>query len=171
MRVGRAVIDWYRSVLDRDDGAARAARARLRRCHSPVEALAVAETHDLNRRLKDMIGNAVPGVEQLALVAVAFACLKGVDGDPLAAQFGKKNSADGPRVLSELRFQSLIRIRSCRELMTPLRRSMAVLGRDASCNGWALAEDLYRWNDRVRNKWCFQYFGTGFAEKMQEETK
>ena len=37
--IGRAVLEWYRSALEGDHGDARTARARLRRCESPSEAL------------------------------------------------------------------------------------------------------------------------------------
>ena len=166
--VGGVVIDWYRSSLGRDVGTARTTRARLRRCQSPVEALAVDETHDLHNRLKEL--DVTPTADQLALLATTFARLKGLDGDALAGSFGKKSTKDGPPMLGRQRFQSLIRVRSRRELMAPLRRSLAVLGPDPSCNGWALAEDLFFWNDRVRNNWCFQYFGAEFARGDQEET-
>ena len=166
--VSGIVVAWYESSLGRDDGAARAARARLKRCESPVEALAVAETHDLNERLRKLGKN--PTADRLALLATTFARLEDVHGDRLAVAFGKKSAKDGPRLLSELRFQSLIRVRSRRDLIVPLRRSLAVLGANPACNGWALAEDLYFWNDRVRNNWCFQYFGAGFARANQGET-
>lgn len=168
MSVGGIVMEWWWSSLDRDDGQARAARARLRRCESPAEALAVAETHDLNARLKKLDQN--PTSDQLALLATVFARLAGVDGERLAVLLGRQTMKDGPRTLSELRFQSLIRIRSRRDLMTPLRRSLSVLGANPACNGHALAEDLYYWNDGVRNRWCFQYFGAEHAEINQEET-
>ena len=165
--VGGIVIEWYGDSLGRDDGPARAVRARLRRCESPAEALAVAETHSLNERLKEF--GETPTPDQLALLATTFGRLKGVHGSELAALFGRKAAKDGPRALSELRFQSLIRVRSRRDLMTPLRRSLGVLESDLACNGRALACDLYFWNERVRNKWCFQYFGAGFAAPNQEE--
>ena len=168
--VGQAAVEWYRSTLGGDDGTARAARARLRRCRSAAEALSVAETHELFRLLKKASPYAIPRPDQLALIAMAFARLRFVEGGRLAALFGKRESKDGPRRLSELRFQSLIRVRSHRELMAPLRRSLAILGADASCDGKSLARDLYRWNDRVRNAWCFQYFGSWDAEERKKET-
>ncbi|MCY4382795.1 MAG: type I-E CRISPR-associated protein Cse2/CasB [Nitrospinae bacterium] len=168
MSVGRIVIEWWRSSLGRDDGQARAARARLRRCESPAEALAVAETHDLNASLKRREQN--PTSDQLALLVTVFARLAGVDGEKLAVLLGRQTMKQGPRTLSELRFQSLIRFRSRRDLMTPLRRSLSVLGANPACNGHALAEDLYFWNDGIRNRWCFQYFGAEYVEINQEET-
>ena len=166
--IGAIVVDWYRSSLARDDGAARAARAQLRRCVSPAETLVVAETHDLDQMMKTH--DRVLQPDRLALLATAFSHLKGVQGERLAILFGKRPNKDGPRSLSELRFQSLIRARSSRDLIVPLRRSLAVLGSDPSCNGWALAEDLFWWGENVRNNWCFEYFGAAFARTNQEES-
>lgn len=166
--VGKAVVQWYRTFLEKDDGHARTARARLRRCESPTEALAVAETHELNRLLKAN-GNK-PSAAQLALVATIFARLGGLNGGRLATMLGAKSGLDGPRKLSELRFQALIHIRTHLYLIAPLRRAIAVLGTDQPCNGWALAQDLYFWNDNIRNNWCFQYFGAEFAGTNQGDT-
>ena len=166
--IGEVVVEWYSKFMGRDDGAARSARARLRRCSSPVEALAVAETYELNALLKGHDRIPTPG--QLALVATTFSRLRSIDGERLAAAFGVRSAKDGPRRLSELRFQSLIRVKSHRELIIPLRRAMAVLGPDLSCNGRRLAEDLYYWNDNVRGNWCFQYFGAAFAATNQGES-
>ncbi len=165
--VGGIVVEWHRSVLSHDDGATRATRARLRRCELPADALIIEATHDLNSRLEAT--GIVPSADQLALLATTFARLKGTHGYRLAALFGTKTPKDGPRPLSELRFQALIRVRSHRELITPLRRSLAVLGPDLTCNGRALADDLFWWNDKARNSWCFQYFGAGFAADTQGE--
>ena len=167
MTVGGAVLEWWRLSLGRDDGGTRAARARLRRCNSPAEVLAISETHDLNRHLQTADLTATS--DQLALLTTIFAALNGTDGEKLATQFGKKEGKDSPPKLSELRFQSLIRVRSRKELMVPLRRCLAILGPNPVCNGYALAEDLYFWSDEVRNRWCFQYFGAEYAKTGQKE--
>ena len=163
--IGKIVVAWHGRCMGRDDGAARSVRARLRRCSSPVEALAVAETLELNARLREH--GQTPTAGQLSLLATTFARLRSLDGERLASAFGARSAKDRPRRLSELRFQALIRIKSHRELMTPLRRAMAVLGSDLSCQGWNLAEDLYDWSDEVRSRWCFQYFGAEFAMTNQ----
>ena len=165
--IGGIVVAWYESSVGGDDGAARAARARLRRCESPADALTIDATHELDEHL-GKIGER--RADRLALLATTFARLRGVRGRTLAALFGEKPGGDGPRLLSELRFQSLIRARSHRELIVPLRRSLAVLGSEPACDGYALAEDLYWWGEEVRNRWCFQYFGAGFAAENQGET-
>ncbi len=168
-RIGEVVVEWHRRFLSHDGGTARSVRARLKRCSSPVEAFAVEETHELNALLIKA-NSQNPTVGQLALLATTFARLRSINGERLASAFGTKSVKDGPRRLSEIRFQSLIRVKSRRELIAPLRRSMAVLGPDLSCNGWKLAEDLFYWNDKVRCNWCFQYFGAEFTTTNQGES-
>ena len=165
--VGNVVTGWHKETFGREDGAARAARAKLRRCKSPAEALLVAETHKLNRRFHE-IGQK-PDADQLALLAVVFSHLHDVQGKKLAEQFGEMSAKDSPRKLSETRFQSLIRNRSHRELISPLRRCLGVLGKDLNCNGYRLATDLYYWTDKTRNDWCFQYFGINFIDSNETE--
>ncbi len=159
--VGEVVAKWYKTALGNDKSAARMARARLRRCVSPADALCVEEIHHLNRLLADSGRHA--SASQLSLLATTLALVKDIRGKRLASKFGAKPSRDGPRTLGALRFQSLIRIRTHRDLIVPLRRSIRVLGSDVACDGNALAQDLYFWNDKVRNDWCFQYFGMEFA--------
>ena len=84
---------------------------------------------------------------------------------------GGAHRRDAPRALSALRFQSLIRTSDRAELITGLRRAMAIV-RQTPVDVAALAADLYRWNDDVRTAWCFQYFGATAAapERIPEET-
>lgn len=166
-KIGDVVVEWYTEIFERDDGASRAARARLRRCKSPAEALLVSETHDLNWRLRDIGEN--PDSDQLTLISVVFSHLHDVRGKKLAAQFGESLAKDSPRKLSETRFQSLIRNRTHRDLVVPLRRCLGVLGKDLKCDGYRLAADLYFWNDNTRNDWCFQYFGINFMNSNETE--
>ena len=168
-RIGNIVTKWYDKHLAGDFGSARRARALLRRCVSPADALMVGETHELNHSLKRQ--GQQPTAGQLALIATTFARLRGIQGAKLAVTFGSKPSKDGPRKLSELRFQTLIRVRTHRDLIAPLRRSIDVLRPDTTCNGWVLSEDLYFWSGSVRNQWCFQYFGAEFAGPNGEFTQ
>lgn len=171
--IGQEVVNWFNEHVNRDDGSARATRARLKRCNSAVEALAVSATHDLNGRLKELkeLSEYSPSADQLAAIAITFSHLKSINGKPIAVAFGTKSGKDGPRKLSELRFQSLIRVQSHRELIASLRRAMAVLQPELSCNGWKLAEDIFWWGDDNRRRWCLQYFGAGIPEtKQQGET-
>ena len=167
MSVGKCVVEWWLSSLSGDSGTSRAAKANLRRCSAPVDALAVSETHDLNLILQKGGYRATP--DRLALIATIYSQLGGMNGEKLAGMFGRRPSKNGPRNLSELRFQSLIRIDSPRNLMVPLRRSLAVLATNPVCDGYALARDLFYWNDGVRNRWCFEYFGSEIEKSSDKE--
>ena len=165
-KVSDIVTTWHRETFSRDNGTARAARARLKRCKSPTQALVVAETHDLNRRMRQH--GKVPNADQLTLICVIFSHIDNVQGKKLAAQFGAISVNKVPK-LNNMRFQSLIRASSHRDLFVPLRRSLDILGREVACDGCKLAEDLYYWNDMIRNEWCFQYFGASFAKVDKKE--
>ena len=167
--LGVICAGWWHQTFGNDDGAARIARARLRRCGTPVEALLVEAVHDLNARLR--AAGYRPGANRLALVAIVLAHVNGNDKRKLAEAFGQRGSKDGPRALSELRLQTLIRTTDPAHLITPLRRAMAIVRR-VPVNITALAADLYRWNDDTRTAWCFQYFGASNAvpERIPPET-
>ena len=164
---GTVCAGWWHQTFDNDDGAARMVRARLRRCATPAEALAIEAVHDLNARLQ--VTGYRPGADRLALVAIALAHVNESGNRTLAEVFGHRESRDGPRVLSELRFQSLIHTANYTDLIAPLRRAVAIV-RGMRVNVAALAADLYRWNERTRIAWCFQYYGAPDAVPAQGET-
>lgn len=165
---GAICAAWWRRTLGDDDGAARMDRARLRRCTTPAQALAIEAVHDLNAKLR--AAGYRPGADQLALLAIVLAHVAEGGELRLAAAFGRQESKDAPRALSALRFQSLIRTSDRAELITALRRAMAIVRR-TPVDVTALAADLYRWNEDVRTAWCFQYFGATAAapERIPEE--
>ena len=160
-------LEWWRRTFGQDTGVARMIRAQLRRCSSPVEVLTIESVHDLNRILRDY--GHQPSPDQLALIATVLADVenneerKEREACKIATLFGRKTPKDGPRALSALRFQRIIHTRDRAQLITPLRRAMAII-RKNPINVIALARDLYYWNERTRNSWCFQYFG---AEKTE----
>jgi len=59
--------------------------------------------------------------------------------------------------LSQLRFQRLIRSTESGELARALRRALSLI--DPACNVAALGADFLRWDEQVRMRWCFDYFG------------
>ena len=148
---------WHRTFRD-EHGSGYASRARLRRCLTPVDAIAIDAVHDLNRHL-DAAGHH-PCADRLALLAITLAHVEEDGQHPLAELLGARRGKGASRVLNKLRWQALIRITDPRELITPLRRAMAVVCHRPIHVG-ALAGDLFRWNDTTRTKWCFQYFGAG----------
>ncbi len=149
-RPGQVALGWWRQNLrpDEDSGAARALRARLRRSSDMVELLSepnvIALYEALNRR---------PSPETLAAIVHVLSQVERHDARRAAQVFG----AGDPKPLSALRFQRLIRSNDPAELMQVLRRALPLVGH--ACNVAALAEDLLFWGERVRVRWCFDYFG------------
>lgn len=160
--VGLLCNEWWRQTFGNDDGAARMARAKLRRCSAQIEVFTIECVHDLNRRLLD--GGLSTTSDQLALVSVALAHVTNAGEEKLACLFGHQVVKGGPRALSASRFQRLVHTYDRAQLISPLRRSMIIV-RQSRINVVALATDLYYWNDRVRNAWCFQYFDASNAEQ------
>ena len=164
---GTACMDWWANCIAAETGAARRARAELRRAASVTDALAVAATHDLHRRLVHTgydLRKRRDGPDRLALIAVALAQLTENTGATAAQRFGQGE----PKALSELRFNSLIRARSPRQLLRPLPRALRLL--KGSANVHRLAADLYWWSDTTRTSWCFDYHGATQARPTTEET-
>lgn len=164
---GAVCAGWWRQTFANDDGAARMVRARLRRCATPAEALTIEAVHDLNAQLR--AAGYRPGAERLALVAIVLAHAAESGDRRLAEVFGRRESKDGPRALSELRFEALVHTTDCVGLIAPLRRAMAIVRR-TPVSVAALAADLYRWDQNVRIGWCFQYYGASDAVLTQRET-
>ncbi len=142
--IGNAAYGWWKYSLG-DDGAGRMARARLRRCDTPADALAIDATHALHVALGGKLQNRA---DTLALIAVALANIRVTSPQSAAARMGE--------TLSALRFQTLIRSDAA-ALMRPLRRGLVQIDRTA--NVGRLASDLYYWSDKTRNDWCFAYYG------------
>lgn len=157
---GAVCAAWWHQTFGNDDGAARMTRARLRRCATALEALSVEAVHDLNARLRE--AGYRPAADRLALLAIVLAHVSEYGDLRLPRAFGRREHKDAPRVLSTLRFQSLVGATEPVELITALRRAMAIV-RASPIDVAALASDLYRWDQRVRTAWCFQYFGAPAA--------
>ena len=157
---------WWRSAIDADTGHARNTRAELRRADTPLAVLGVSAVHDLNRELEEAgyrLRHHIDGPDRLALIAVVLAHVKEGRGANAARRFG----AGVPKPLSVLRFNTLIRTNSLRELIRPLVRALAIIG--GSTDVRKLADDLYWWNDRVRTEWCFDYYGASDAKPVVED--
>ena len=166
---GAICAHWWHQALGGDDGPARTTRARLRRCSTAPEALTIDAVHDLNARLRAK--GFPPGAGLLALIAIALAHVSESGELGLAAEFGRRAGKDGPRPLSEQRFQALIRTTRHTDLIVPLRRAMAIVRR-APIAVAPMANDLFFWNENIRTKWCFQYFGAAEAapERISQES-
>lgn len=160
--------EWWATCIAADTGAARQARAVLRRAASVTDALAASATHDLNRRLAGAghdLRKRRDGPDRLALIAVSLAQVTENLGDTAAQRFG----GGDPKALSGLRFNALIRAKEPRQLMRPLARALRII--NGGANVRKLAADLYWWSDTTRTNWCFDYHGAREAKPIPEETK
>lgn len=153
--IGAAALGWWSRALN-DRGGGRMARAQLRRCSSPPEALAHPATHDLHAALDGRLRHRA---DTLALIAISLANLRETAPQSAAQRMGAS--------LSALRFQRLIRCTDAADLIRPLRRALHQI--DGRANVARLAEDLFWWSDRTRNSWCFDYYGEGFADPVRPD--
>lgn len=151
---GQTVLGWWGvNIAARDNPRARGLAARLRRA-GPVETLCERAVQDLARAL-----HAGPAqAERLARMVQVVAEVREQDSLTLAARLGGG-------VLSELRFQRLIRAQG-EERDALLRRAIQMAERH--CNVAALARDIWVWDDAIRARWCFHYYG---AEAPSDDLK
>ena len=156
--IGAAAAHWWRTALA-DTGPGRMTRARLRRCDTPAEALAVEATHTLHSALG---GGMKEQGDRLALIAIALANVSESHAKTAAERMGE--------TVAPMRFQTLIRTEKPADLIRPLRRALAQI--EQSANVAALARDLFYWGEAVRNRWCFAYYGAASAApELVEETE
>ena len=180
---GQIILSWWGQALGNnpvfDNGAARKARAQLRRATTPSEVLSLDVTYALYEGRSTRHGQAASdglrqtgidlsrkdhGPLRLALVAAVIAGLDGTARSSLPHRFGEKDG-DNPR-LSHLRFQRILRAGDDWTLATRLRRALPLVGRTADVG--RLGADLLDWGENIRNRWCFDYFGA--SPPGQEDT-
>ena len=164
-RPGGVIARWWSDRIAAEHGAARKARAELKRAFGPAEALAMGVAHELNARLGgannewDLRGRP----EILALIVTTLAGVETSDRLPLSRKFGRQ--INEMRALSELRFQRIIRADDPWTLAVLLRRALPQAKR--ACNVATLGNDLFYWGDDVRSRWCFEYFGSQPPMRME----
>lgn len=150
---GKIALVWWKKLVS-SDGAKRAARAQLRRCTTPLEALAIHETLDLFRQLKAAGGWV--NADRVAIVAVVLAQLKGGSSEPVARALGRKTFGDkDSAVLSEARFRRLLQADDD-ELMDQFRRAIRLLKNEA--NPESIALTILNWGDETRKRFIFDYY-------------
>jgi len=165
-RVGQICLSWWRHWIDRDDGAARASVARLRRVKSPLDAALIPAVHALNRSLAEAGHDLRARPDRLALIACALAACHHTPHRRTAQVFGAP--PDQPAV-SNLRFNALVREADPNRLRQPLVRALGQV--KGAVDVAALADDLFHWGEDVRTRWAFEYFGAGAsAPIVNEET-
>lgn len=151
--IGKICFGWWTGLTAVNKGHMRADLARLKRVGTVAEALAVSASHDLNKRLHVAGYGLQSRPDRLALIALTLAQVKDNAAQPAARKMGQGD----PKALSGIRFNALIRATDPADLVAPLRRALRSVGQGA--NVARLATDLYWWNDAIRARWCFDYYG------------
>ena len=130
-----------------------AARARLRRCRSPLDTLLVPQTFSLMQRL----GWRGDRGERVAALAAVLAHVREDDGRRIARAMGRATLKDADSaVLSEARFRRLMTVRGADELQTAMTRLVARL--DGRINVADLAKSILWWTDRTRADSAYGYY-------------
>jgi CRISPR system Cascade subunit CasB len=171
-REGLVALQWWNQVCEPVRGDP-AARARLRRCRSSLDAIGIPAALSLARRLGATAEGVHPGKLEAALgLARVLAHVPG-DGSLSAMRVvgwsifpddragGKGETSTGPR-LSEARFRRLLQAVPGEELTRMVIRLMHLVG--GPINIRELAQDYLDWHrDSTRYRWAFQYYAAGAA--------
>lgn len=145
-----AILEWWKSISDRENSHQRAARAALRRCRTPEEVQFQPAFHALRHKVKS-------NPRQLAVVAGVLAHVDtNADKHDFAAQLARPAEKSDRARFSGLRFRRLLKVQEPGELMTQVIHAVRILGRDANVPD--LARGLWFWNDRTRKEWAFAYY-------------
>jgi CRISPR system Cascade subunit CasB len=143
------VLKWWAELADK-----RGDRAELRRARSLSEVIFSAAFQRLWQRLRGSGWNRADGVALLAAVLS-----QAESHDPaanFAAQLARSGAGDKPRY-SGLRFRRLLQYRVPEELAEPMIRALRMVDRKGNLRD--LASSLYRWSDKTRRQWAFDYYG------------
>lgn len=175
--VGERCKEWWSEYCDPKEGDA-AVRARLRRCRSTAEALTIAQAIGLARRLgvtrperEGSAGRLERALELARLLAhVSSDAPESVMRIAGYTDFpGERDTAnEGSRpALSETRFKRVLLASPGEELLTLLIRLLAQV--DGRANIARLAQDVWWWNDKTRERWAFEYYAAGVAAPVQRD--
>ncbi|MFN8669397.1 MAG: type I-E CRISPR-associated protein Cse2/CasB [Gemmatimonadaceae bacterium] len=180
--IGERCRLWWAEYCAPNDGDP-ATRARLRRCRSTAEALTIAPAIGLARRLGGVVErrDALDTRFERSLTLARLLAHVSVDDSMSVMRVvgyqhfpGDRDAPDdGNRpLLSETRFKRLLLNPAGEELLTALIRLLAQV--DGRANIARLAQDVWWWNDRTRERWAFEYFAAGVAvptlQNSEEET-
>ena len=152
---GKVIFKWWRDNLTSEKNPeARGNAARLRHARKQIDFLLEPCVHDLAQRLD------LKQADKVALLVGSLAHVRQHGRLRLARGLGQGKE---PR-MSGLRFEKLIRSPN-EGLADQVRRALSMV--DNSCDVHSLGADLFFWNEKVRNRWCWDYFGT--AQKSNAE--
>lgn len=157
-RPGQIGLRWWAGHVrpEDDTGAAKRTRAALRRVDIPMDAVSIEAVHALEAALAEAGQSLRNAPDRLILLAVVLGHAKEHrQGHRAALAFGEP--VGERRRLSAIRFEALILATDPGDLLRPLVRALAVV--DGRVDVAALADDLFHWSDRIRTRWCFDYYG------------
>ena len=145
--------DWWADLTTKGTGRERAALARIRRAHSPVEVVQEPAALRLLARLSGFRLN----VDRVAVLAGVLACVSESEDVPLAKAVGPGGlDAGKSAILAEGRFRRLLQS-SQSDLMEQMRRVVRMNKGKASVEH--LARAILFWGDRIKKEWIFDYYG------------
>lgn len=173
------VLGWWarllgeRSFLDAERDLPRAARPALRRCGSTDDALLTEGFRALWLSLPDEWRRPWDLPAWACAASVLAEVKKHDPARTFARAMGKESrseggSGSGKPIVSELRFQQLLRSQDLDELLRRARRAVHLLGR--SVDVVSLADDILHWHrekggqvawrpeDRLAVRWANDYF-------------
>ncbi len=150
-------FEWWRGLNPKDtppSGHRRAAMARLRRAATPIEVMQEPEALRLIARLPR-------DPERVAILAGVLSCVRETETQRVARAVGRTGlDDDKSALLSENRFRRLLQV-PVADLMEPMRRMVRMT--KGTLNVHDLSRAILYWNDEVKKRWIFDYYGVGAA--------
>jgi CRISPR type I-E-associated protein CasB/Cse2 len=149
--IGDKAFIWWESIQENTG-----AKARLRRCTTPLE----AGLEPVVVKLRSMIGCNTYNIDRIATIAGVLACVKSnTCASSVAAQIGTPQ--DHP-LYSPLRLKRLFAVETEEDSLRMFRRLVAMAGNSLDVKD--LADSIYDWTDenrgiKRRRDWSLQYYG------------
>ena len=153
------VYQWWSGLTSERSGRQRAALARMRRAHTPIEVIQEPEALRLIGRLHRI------DADRVATVAGVLAYVHESERLPVARSVGRRALDDDQSArLSEARFRRLLQT-DARDLMEQMRRVVRL--NKGKANVENLAAAILYWGDRIRKEWIFQYYAVAASQNAE----
>ena len=162
---GAIVTEWWQEMQPAAEQEGQPNRrgelAELRRCKALAEVLLAPRFHMLRWRLLKA-GCGTRNDEGIAAVAGILARVKHTTDLKFPAWLAQSKANGEPRI-SELRLQRLASCVSLEELFPALIRVLPLA--DDTAPVASLANDIYHWGDKARQRWTMEYYEALLAEE------
>ena len=143
--------DWWTGLRD-PSGRHRAALARMRRSHTPVDVIQEPEALRLIARLRPFHLND----DRVAALAGVLALVRENEETRVARAVGRRSLDDAQSAqLSEGRFRRLMQTEGD-DLMGQMRRLVHMTKGRANVRD--LSDAILYWGDHIRKRWTFEYY-------------